>query len=251
MRSNIGNNTVFRRAHDLEVESGQLATTTGVGIKTLLLIGVSLISALFAIFVIGPIGILELYFLIWIVTFVIMLVIIFRPRSARVLAVPYAILEGLTAGAISGLFAIIFDDLGFLISGLALAITMAIFLGASVLYLTGVVKVTNRLRRIMYTILIGALLTSLIVAIVGLFDQRVFELFYGANSILALGISILMVIVASIYVVISLDNANLLVKSQLDQSYEWYAAFGILINVIWLYYEVLRLIVIILGRNRN
>lgn len=247
----IGNNTVFRRAGELGSESGQVATTTGVGIKTLLLIAVTLLSALLTIFFIGPIGVLEAYFIIWIVTFVIMLILIFNPRAARVLAIPYAILEGMTVGAISGIFAIIYGDLGLLISGLALVITMTIFLGASVLYLTGVVKVTNTLRRIMYTILLGVLLTSLVVMIVGIFNPAVYQLFYGANSGLSLLISVLMVVIASVYVVISLDNANLIVENRLDKAYEWYAAFGILINIIWLYYEVLRLIVLLVGRDRK
>jgi uncharacterized YccA/Bax inhibitor family protein len=31
-------------------------------------------------------------------------------------------------------------------------------------------------------------------------------------------------------------------EAQLDQSFEWYAAFGLLVTVIWLYLEILRLL---------
>ena len=43
-----------------------------------------------------------------------------------------------------------------------------------------------------------------------------------------------MVILAGLYVVISFDNTTRIVDIGLGKTYEWYAAFGILLNVIWL-----------------
>jgi uncharacterized YccA/Bax inhibitor family protein len=60
-----------------------------------------------------------------------------------------------------------------------------------------------------------------------------------------------MVLVASIYSVISLDSAHNIVKAGLDKNYEWYASFGIILNIIWLFYEVVRLLLIILSRSRD
>ncbi|MDD4244431.1 MAG: Bax inhibitor-1/YccA family protein [Bacilli bacterium] len=86
--------------------------------------------------------------------------------------------------------------------------------------------------------------------IAGLFDSQIYEIFYGATSYIALLISIIMVIISSLYVVISLDNANMIVDAGMDKTFEWYAAFGILLNIIWLYYEVLRLLIILMSRDR-
>jgi uncharacterized YccA/Bax inhibitor family protein len=174
----------------------------------------------------------------------------FNPRAARVLAIPYAVLEGMTVGAISGVVAIAIPEAGLLLPGLALAITMAIFLSASVLYTTGVIRVSGFFRRFMYTLLLGVIITSLVVMIAGLFNSQIYEIFYGATSYIALLISIIMVIISSLYVVISLDNANMIVDAGMDKTFEWYAAFGILLNIIWLYYEVLRLLIILMSRDR-
>ena len=56
-----------------------------------------------------------------------------------------------------------------LILGLALLITVAIFMGGTVLYTSGKIQVTTRFRRIMYVLLIGVILTSLIIGIVSIF----------------------------------------------------------------------------------
>ena len=42
----------------------------------------------------------------------------------------------------------------------------------------------------------------------------------------------------------------MIVDAGMDKTFEWYAAFGILLNIIWLYYEVLRLLIILSQRDR-
>jgi uncharacterized YccA/Bax inhibitor family protein len=102
----------------------------------------------------------------------------------------------------------------------------------------------------MYVLLIGVVFTTTIVTIVSLFNPGLYTLFFG-NSSLALLISIVMVVIASVYTVISLENANSIVSAGLDKNYEWYASFGIVLNIIWLFYEVVRLLLIILSRSRD
>jgi uncharacterized YccA/Bax inhibitor family protein len=250
MKAKFGDNVVFSRAQNLERVSGQVATIQGVGSKTILLVLITLISALATMFILGPLQVLSAYLIIWIITFVLLMIMSFNPTAARVLAIPYAILEGMTVGAISGVVAIAIPDAGLLIPGLALSITMTIFLGASVLYATGVIRVSGFFRRFMYTLLLGVVITSLVVMIAGFFNSQIYELFYGVNSGIALLISIIMVIISSLYVVISLDNATMIVDAGMDKTFEWYAAFGILLNIIWLYYEVLRLLIILSQRDR-
>jgi uncharacterized YccA/Bax inhibitor family protein len=250
MKAKFGDNVVFSRAQNLERVSGQVATIQGVGSKTILLVLITLISALATMFILGPRQVLSAYFIIWIITFVLLMIMSFNPTAARVLAIPYAILEGMTVGAISGVVAIAIPDDGLLISGLALSITMTIFLGASVLYATGVIRVSGFFRRFMYTLLLGVVITSLVVMIAGFFNNQIYKLFSGVNSGIALLISIIMVIISSLYVVISLDNATMIVDAGMDKTFEWYAAFGILLNIIWLYYEVLRLLIILSQRDR-
>ena len=219
MKAKFGDNVVFSRAQNLERVSGQVATIQGVGSKTILLVLITLISALATMFILGPLKVLSAYFIIWIITFVLLMIMSFNPTAARVLAIPYAILEGMTVGAISGVVAIAIPDAGLLIPGLALSITMTIFLGASVLYATGVIRVSGFFRRFMYTLLLGVVITSLVVMIAGFFNSQIYELFYGVNSGIALLISIIMVIISSLYVVISLDNATM-IDAGMDKTFD-------------------------------
>ena len=55
--------------------------------------------------------------------------------------------------------------------------------------------------------------------------------------------------VATLYVIVSFDNATQIVDSGADKDYEWYASYAITLNVIYLFFEILRLILIILSNS--
>jgi len=185
-----------------------------------------------------------------ILTLVLSLIMSFNPAVAKTLAIPYAILEGVSIGSIAGLLTSLLGTTGGLIVGLAFIVTLSFFLGAAMLYCTGIVRVGSGLRRFGFTALFGLFISSLIISIVGIFNSSVFEFFYGTGNY-ALIFAIVSVLIASIYSLISLDNAKRLVDSGLDVNYEWYAAFGIVLNVIWLFWEVLRLVLILFSRSDN
>ena len=251
MRGSFGrNNFVFKRAEAYSCEYVEnLATAKGVSTKTLSLILVTFIAALAGIFVLGPVGVMSLYLPIIIADIVLLLIMSFVPSTTKWLSIPYAVLEGLMIGAIVGILEIALPGLGFSIGATALVATMVIFLVASVLYLSGTIRVTNKLRKFMFTAIISLALTGLLIGIMSIFNPGIAYVFsYGPIALL---IALIYVVIASVYVVISLDNAYNIVESGLGKDYEWYAAFGILINIIWLFYEILRLILIIVARNRD
>lgn len=253
----IGSNYVFNNANDLGYESGNTATIKGVALKTILLLAITIITGLISMSMINVDEVIATrtlklgYFITPLITLVLSLIMSFKPNSAKILAIPYAIFEGFGIGSIGIL---LIASLGKaeagLILGLALLITVSIFMGAAVLYTSGKIQVTTRFRRIMYVLLLGIVLSSCIIGIISIFNPNIYPLFFG-NSSLALLISIIMVLVASIYSVISLDSAHNIVKAGLDKNYEWYASFGIILNIIWLFYEVVRLLLIILSRSRD
>ena len=253
----FGNNYVFNRAQDLPYESSDTATIKGVSLKTILLLGITIVTGLISMMMIKVDEIIALgtislgYFISPFITLILSLIMSFKPKSAKILAVPSAIFEGLGIGSLGMLLiaALGMAEAG-LILGLALLITVAIFMGGAVLYTSGKIAVTTRLRRIMSVLLIGVVLSSIIIAIASFFNPAIFSLFFG-NNLLSLVISIVTIIIASIYTVISLDNALGIVNAGLDKNYEWYAAFGIVLNIIWLFYEIVRLLLIILSRSRD
>jgi uncharacterized YccA/Bax inhibitor family protein len=240
-------NYVFRKAEDLTNTEYENATFAGVGIKTGILLTVALVTGLFAManieIFLGNFGV---FIFIALATFVLSMIISFSPRSARYLSLPYAVLEGSLTGAVTGLYEYQYSG----IAMTALLMTIAIFLAGAVLYFTGVIKAGPFFRKFLFTALLGTLIGSLLIFVVSIFKPSVIEIFYGATSNIALLFSVIMVVLAGLYVIISLDNVTRIVDSGLGKSYEWYASFGILLNVIWLYLEVLRLLYYLFGRRR-
>ena len=252
MRGSFGrNNFVFKKAEAYSNEyATEVATAKGVSTKTITLVLITMISALVSIFALGPVGSIAIYTPIIIADIIVLLIMTFVPRASRILAVPYAIMEGLLIGTIAGLLELAFPNLGLSLASIAFVATLAIFLGACALYLSGAIRVTNRLRKFAFTAIIGLLISSLVIGIASIFNPSIYYVFneFGPIAIL---VSVVYIGIAAVYTVISLDNAYMIVQNGLGKEYEWYAAFGILLNIIWLFYEVLRLVVIIAAKNKD
>lgn len=250
----FGYNSVFSRASEYSCSTP--ATMAGVAKKSIIMLLMALASTVVSMLFVQPLNsfsggvILFGYLISPILTLVLSLIMSFNPAVAKTLAIPYAILEGVSIGSIAGLLTSLLGTTGGLIVGLAFIVTISFFLGAAMLYCTGIVRVGSGLRRFGFTALFGLFISSLIISIVGIFNSSVFEFFYGTGNY-ALIFAIVSVLIASIYSLISLDNAKRLVDYGLDVNYEWYAAFGIVLNVIWLFWEVLRLVLILFSRSDN
>ena len=54
-----------------------------------------------------------------------------------------------------------------------------------------------------------------------------------------------MVLLAAFYILVDLSDVTMLVDARMEKKYEWRAAFGLTVTLIWLYVEFLRLFVII------
>ena len=250
----FGNNTVFKRAG--EYACNNPASMKGVARKSALMIFAALVSAIICILLVKPLSSFSLeliivgYMLSPIITLVLSFIMSFNPIAAKVLAIPYAILEGISIGSICGLLFALLGEEGALICGLALIITLSFFLGATVLYSTGLIKVTAGLRKFAFLALFGLVISSIVTAILSIFNPGVAGLFYGGSN-LGIIVSLISILVASIYTLITLENAKRIVDAGLDEQFEWYAAFGIVLNVIWLFWEVLSLLLRILSRADN
>jgi uncharacterized YccA/Bax inhibitor family protein len=253
----VGNNYVFKKAESFSRVTAERATMKGVSLKTVLLLLITIATAVVSM-VFGDVThiasggiIMAGYILSPILTFVLSITMSLSPKTAKFLAVPYAILEGLSIGCLSIILMFVLggNEAGMLL-GLALFITISIFLVGAILYTTGIVKVTTKFRRFMFILLIGLVTSTFLISIISIFSSTFYTLFMGDSNISIL-ISIISIVVASLYTLISFDNANSIVEANLDKDYEWYASFGIVLNIIWLFYEILRLLLIILSRSRN
>ena len=120
------------------------------------------------------------------------------------------------------------------------------------LYMKGIIKVGQKFKAMLFSFSIGIIVFSLCFGIMALVSflttgVNLYSIYYFSG----LGIigSIIMCIVATLYVIVSFDNATQIVDSGADKDYEWYASYAITLNVIYLFFEILRLILIILSNS--
>ncbi len=164
--------------------------------------------------------------------------LMFRPHLAKFIAPIYAIAEGFFVGAISRAYENIYDGLVVQAAGA----TIAVFGVMLVLYRTGVIKVTNRFRKIVVSATIGVMAFYGVSLLIRLFAGADSVRFLSSPSLLGIGFSIFVAGLAAFNLALDFDFIDRGAKQGLDKNFEWYAAFGLLVTIIWLYLELLRLL---------
>jgi uncharacterized YccA/Bax inhibitor family protein len=91
---------------------------------------------------------------------------------------------------------------------------------------------------------IGLFLTQIILYLIMTFTGQAY------NFGLCLGISVLTVFLATLYLFFDLEHIRQVVEGGYPKDLEWYASFGLVFTLVWLYIEILR-IVTILFANRD
>lgn len=176
--------------------------------------------------------------------FVVAMVTIFKKTWAPVTAPLYAALEGLFIGAISAMFELKFPGIVMQAVGLTFG-TLAALLMA---YRSGLIKVTENFK-LGVVAATGAIFLLYVVNM----GMRLFG-FEGMGFIhdsgwLGIGFSAVVVVIAALNLVLDFDFIEKGVEQNAPKYMEWYAAFGLLVTLIWLYLEMLRLLSKLQSRN--
>ncbi|MHB1475253.1 MAG: Bax inhibitor-1/YccA family protein [Dermatophilaceae bacterium] len=166
------------------------------------------------------------------------LVIAFKKTISVPLIVLYAVLEGLLVGAIS----MVFDHAYPGIVTTAVIATTSTFAGMFLAWKFGIIKVTDRSRRIFGMAIMGYLLFSLVNVAAAFMGVGAGWGFGGKNSMVGIGISVLGVGLASYSLAINFDSVDRAVAAQLPEKYSWLLAHGLIVTLVWLYLEILRLL---------
>ena len=165
----------------------------------------------------------------------------FKPNWSPVTAPLYAICEGLALGGIAALFELRYP--GIVIQ--AVGLTLATAFGMLILYRTGVIKVTDRFKRMLFAATTGILIFYLVTWVVSLFGVDT-SVLYGHSS-LSIGISLVIVAIAAFNLVLDFDIIARQSAMGAPRYMEWYGAFALMVTLVWLYLEILRL----LGNTRR
>jgi uncharacterized YccA/Bax inhibitor family protein len=163
------------------------------------------------------------------------LIIAFSRMANPALVVTYAVVEGAFVGLVSKTFESFYD--GIVLQ--AVVATFGVFFLMAVLYRARVIRATPKFVRGMIAVMAGLFAVILINFVLSLFG---FNTGLRDGGALAIGFSIVCIIVASLSFILSFNEVEEGVRLGLPQRYSWTAAFGILVSLIWLYLEVLRLL---------
>jgi uncharacterized YccA/Bax inhibitor family protein len=168
--------------------------------------------------------------------FVVALVTIFKPTWAPVTAPIYAALEGLALGAISAYFEARYP--GIVIP--AVALTFGVMFALLLAYRSGLIPVTQKFRLGVVAATGGIAIFYLVAIGLSFFGIRIPLLHEG--SWLGIGFSLFVVAIASLNLVLDFDFIAKGAEHGAPKTMEWYAAFGLIVTLVWLYLEILRLL---------
>ncbi|WP_068828962.1 Bax inhibitor-1/YccA family protein [Pseudomonas sp. BMS12] len=169
--------------------------------------------------------------------FVLSLIIIFVKRSAPYLAPLYALLEGVFIGAISAFYEAKYP--GIVIQAVALTFGTLFCLLAA--YRSGLIRATENFK-LGVTAATGAIaLLYLVNLCLRLFTDLSIPFIHEIGT-LGICFSLFVVVIAALNLVLDFDFIEQGVEQQCPKYMEWYAAFGLMLTLVWLYLEILRLL---------
>ena len=163
------------------------------------------------------------------------LVITFKPLMARFLAPVYALAQGVAVGAISKAFNNMYS--GIVLQ--AVGATLGVFIVMLVAYRTGLIRVTAKFRRVVIGATLGVFVFYMASMLIGLFGVNIFP---QGSSLMSIGFSFLVAGIAALNLALDFDFIEKAEAAGAPKAMEWYAAFGMLVTLVWLYLEILRLL---------
>lgn len=168
--------------------------------------------------------------------FILALITVFKPSAAPFTAPFYAFLEGLCLGGITAAVNRVYPGIAFM----AVFITFITAFGMLALYRAGVLQATPTFRRgvivataaIFFFYLLSFILTFFGIQMPFLWDS-------GPLGIL---VSLVIVGVAALNLVLDFDLIEQGAAQGAPKHMEWYGAFALMVTLVWLYLEILRLL---------
>jgi len=163
----------------------------------------------------------------------------FKREPSPVLILLYGAAEGLFVGGISAVFEQVWNG----IVTQAVLATLAVFAATLFLFLSGKVRTSARMNKIVLVAMLGYLIFSLLnwgLMVFGVLDNP-----WGLRAgWLGIVIGIIVVFLAAYSLVGDFEFIQNGVRNKADRKYGWTGAFGLMVTLIWLYVEILRIIAI-------
>lgn len=167
----------------------------------------------------------------------------FKPNVSPWTAPAYAVFEGLLVGTISLYYAQQMADTKYA-GAVPLAVlgTLVVFGVMLFLYATRIIKVGQTFVAVVAGATAAIAITYLFTLVGGIFFKGLYNMpIYQATPI-GIGFSLFVIVLAALNLALDFKVIEDGVNSRAPKFMEWYAGFGILVTLVWLYLEILRLL---------
>ncbi len=168
---------------------------------------------------------------------VVALVTVFKKEWSPISAPIYALLEGLVLGGISAIFDKSYPG----IAMQAISLTFGVMFVMLLAYKMRIVQATRGFKLGVIAATGGIAIVYAINMVMSLFFHTQMSFLY-ASTPLGIGISLFVVIIASLNLIIDFDMIETGARMGAPKYMEWYGAFGLMVTLVWLYMEMLRLL---------
>jgi uncharacterized YccA/Bax inhibitor family protein len=171
------------------------------------------------------------------------LITAFKPTWAMVTAPLYALLEGLFLGGFSAFFEAMYPGIVLQAVGLTFGTLFALLAA----YKSGLIRATENFRLGVVAATGGIFLVYMATMLLGFFGVQI-PYIHGSGP-LGIAFSGFIVVIAALNLVLDFDFIEQGAERGSPRYMEWYAAFGLMVTLIWLYIEILRLLAKLRGRR--
>jgi uncharacterized YccA/Bax inhibitor family protein len=251
-----GNPALGAKTFEVADKSDQVMTLQGTVNKTFILFGLILLGAILpwrwamSLATASPLEIEAIESKVFIALiggalggFVVAMITIFFKKISPYTAPVYALLEGFSLGAISGIYELHFtttQNHGIVFQAVALTLgVLFCLLGA---YKSGLIKATENFKLGMAAAM-GSLMLYLVFSslfrFTGISSGVPLLWQTGPIGIIA---SVVVIVLAALNLVLDFDFIESGVERGAPKYMEWYGAFGLVVTLVWLYLEILRLL---------
>ncbi|MBR4495684.1 MAG: Bax inhibitor-1/YccA family protein [Acholeplasmatales bacterium] len=237
------------------IESGaayydaEKATYKGICIKTFILLGITILISAAVYYYLPQIianGRLGAFSAVLIVSLIVGLIAVLvgrlSERAAKVASFVYAIAEGLVIGAISLIADIYVQG----VVAIALAGTLIVFSAMLILFSTGIIRVGTKFRSFMFAFLLSFIPIMIITIIASI---------YIADVKTYLGLMIFIEFIYLIYgifcLLLNFKEAQMVVDAGCSKKAEWSVSLGLMVSLVYIYLEILRLVMYIASFSRE
>jgi uncharacterized YccA/Bax inhibitor family protein len=160
-----------------------------------------------------------------------------RPSNPQAPVMIYAFMEGFFIGPLTLFFELSYPGIA-IQAGLA---TLGVIGAMLTIYSLRIIRPTPTFNKIVFS-LTASIMFIYFISIIFMFIPGVSIPFLHSSGPIGIGISLFIIVVASLMLISNFGMIEAGVRMGAPKQQEWWGAYGILVTVLWLYFEMLRLL---------